>query len=143
VRSEAEIRDVCELFVATGDDPPALNTAVRDALTWVLGGIPVEELTEHYLVTGVDYRCFTCPTGRVPAKVADLLTGQDRDLVDILIRLDENITTFSAGLVTTEPDREAHIELTLLLLQAADRVLHRLVGKTPSSQTDRVAEEHQ
>ena len=33
VRSETEIKDVRELFTETGDDPPAINTAVRDTLT--------------------------------------------------------------------------------------------------------------
>lgn len=65
VRSEAEIKDVRELFIATGDDPPAINTAVRDTLAWVLGGISTEELVEQYLVAGRDFQCFTCPAGVV------------------------------------------------------------------------------
>ncbi len=63
MRSEAEVKDVKELFTTTGDDPPAINTAVRDTLTWVLGGISTEELMEHYFVTGADFQCFTCPAG--------------------------------------------------------------------------------
>lgn len=63
VRSEADIRDMREQFVKTGDDPPAMNTAVRDTLLWVLGGIADEELIREYLVTGRDYLCFTCPAG--------------------------------------------------------------------------------
>ncbi len=61
VRGRAEIEYVRELFVATGDDSPAINTAVRDTLLWVLGGITALELMEHYLVTGADHHCFTCP----------------------------------------------------------------------------------
>lgn len=61
MRSESEIKVLKELFLTTGDDSPAINTAVRDTLTWVLGGISVEELIEHYFVMGVDFQCFTCP----------------------------------------------------------------------------------
>ncbi len=39
---EAETRGMKEVFVATGDDPPAIDTAVRDTRTWVLGGITTE-----------------------------------------------------------------------------------------------------
>lgn len=130
MRSEAEIRDVHEIFVATGDDPPVMNAAVRDALTWVLGGISVEELTEHYLVMGADYHCFTCPAGRVLTNVTGLPTDQDRDLMDILSRVATSIRTFSADPDTTEPAHETHVELALLLLHAANRVLHRLVEDT-------------
>ncbi len=63
VRSEAEIEDVKELFTGTGDEPPAINTAVRDTLTWVLGGVSTAELMEEYLVMGGDFHCFTCPAG--------------------------------------------------------------------------------
>jgi hypothetical protein len=63
VRNADEIEAVQEVFTATGDDPPAINTAVRDTLTWVLGGISTEELIAEYLVTGSDYHCFTCPAG--------------------------------------------------------------------------------
>jgi hypothetical protein len=61
VRGEAEIRAVKARFVRTGDGPPAMNTAVRDTFTGVLGGISTEELAESYLVVGQDFRCFTCP----------------------------------------------------------------------------------
>lgn len=63
VRGAADIRRVRERFLATGDDPPAVNTAVRDTLAFVLGGISAEELMDQYLVVGEDYRCFTCPAG--------------------------------------------------------------------------------
>lgn len=61
MRDESEIKVLRELFITTGDDPPAINTAVRDTLTWILGGIPTEELIEHYFVMGNDFQCFTCP----------------------------------------------------------------------------------
>lgn len=61
VRGESEIRVMRELFITTGDDPPAINTTVRDTLTWVLDGISAEELIEHYFVMGNDFQCFTCP----------------------------------------------------------------------------------
>lgn len=61
MRGEAEITNVRERFIATGDDSPAINTAVRDTLAWVLGCVSTEELMDHYLVTGDDFRCFTCP----------------------------------------------------------------------------------
>ncbi|MGH3912304.1 MAG: hypothetical protein ACRDTC_02660 [Pseudonocardiaceae bacterium] len=61
MRSESEIKVVRELFISTGDDPPAINTAVRDTLTWVLSGISAEELIEHYFVMGNDFQFFTCP----------------------------------------------------------------------------------
>jgi len=61
VRSESEIKVMKELFITTGDDSPAINTAVRDTLTWVLGRISTEELMEEYFVTGRGFQCFTCP----------------------------------------------------------------------------------
>lgn len=80
MRSETEIRDVNKLFTATGDDPPALNTAVRDTLTWVLGGIPTEELISEYCVKGENYHCWTCPAGWSGEKNAD----QECTPVDVL-----------------------------------------------------------
>lgn len=76
MRSETDITDVRELFLATGDDPPAMNTAVRDTLAWVLGGICTEELIEHYLVVGADYQCFTRPAARQRKNCCDGLAGR-------------------------------------------------------------------
>lgn len=67
MRSEAEIKDMKRVFTATGDDSPAVNTAVRDTLTWVLGGICDEDLVEEYSVTGEDFQCFTCPAHTAPS----------------------------------------------------------------------------
>lgn len=63
MRSEADVKAVRELFTGTGDDSPAINTAVRDALSWVVGVISAEELIEQYCVMGEDFQCFTCPAG--------------------------------------------------------------------------------
>jgi hypothetical protein len=62
MRSEAEIIKARESFIATGEDPPAMNAAVRDTLAWVLGRFGIEELMDEYLVVG-DAECFTCPRG--------------------------------------------------------------------------------
>lgn len=61
VRSETEVHDMREFFIMAGDDSPAINIAVRDALAWVLGRVPDEELIEEYFVTGGEVHCFTCP----------------------------------------------------------------------------------
>lgn len=61
MRSAADIKGVKELFTGTGDDSPAINTAVRDTLSWVLGVISTKELIEEYCVMGEDFQCFTCP----------------------------------------------------------------------------------
>ncbi|MGH3814859.1 MAG: hypothetical protein ACRDUV_20840 [Pseudonocardiaceae bacterium] len=63
MRSEADIEDVKELFTGTGDDSPAINTAVRDTLSWVLGGISTEELIEQYCVMGEDFQCLRARLG--------------------------------------------------------------------------------
>lgn len=63
MRSEADIEGMKEIFTGTGDDSPAINTAVRDTLNWVLGGTSTEELIEEYCVMGEDFQCFTCPAG--------------------------------------------------------------------------------
>lgn len=76
MRSEADVKGLHAVFVATGDDSSAINTAVRDTLQWVLDNIPTEEMIDEYLATGQEYQCFTCPVGiRIDAMAIDPKTA--------------------------------------------------------------------
>lgn len=48
-----------------------------------------------------------------------MVTDRDRELLEILTRLNKMITTFSMDLIMRRVDREAHIMMALLLLNAA------------------------
>ncbi|MGH3943272.1 MAG: hypothetical protein ACRDTG_32540 [Pseudonocardiaceae bacterium] len=60
----------------------------------------------------------------------------DRDLLETLTRLAAMITMFSKDLVTTTLDQKVSIELTLLLLTTADRVLLGIIQGKDSELSD-------
>jgi hypothetical protein len=56
-----------------------------------------------------------------------MATDRDRELLEMLTRLNTAITTFSMDLVMRRVDHEAHIRMVLLLVGAADQTLKHLL----------------
>lgn len=54
-------------------------------------------------------------------------TDRDREFLEVLTRLHTAIIAFSMDLAARKIDQEAYIEMTLLLLGAADQTLKHLL----------------
>lgn len=56
----------------------------------------------------------------------------DRDLLEVLTRLNTAITRFSMKLIERKGDREGHIGMALMLLDVADQILKCLLADDTS-----------
>lgn len=56
-----------------------------------------------------------------------MVTDQDRELLESLTRVNTETTAFTMDLLARKLDQDAHIRMTLMLLNAADLVLRHIL----------------
>lgn len=56
------------------------------------------------------------------------MTDEDHELLEVLAELNATTATFSTDLFAGKLDQEAHIEMALMAIDMADRVLKRLIA---------------